>query len=542
MDFNGRTANVIGNGTVYGFDSCVNANGTGAAAVTAADATMEMAVANPVEGDSYVAITKDNVTTFHMIKPVVDAVSLRGSAAGMYYSGKVICDETLASYVTAYGIALRTDSMPGEDFQSSSMYTRQTAAMTPGAHFYGVLVKDVLKENADNDFRAETVVYANAYVTVQIGEKTQTYLASDSGNAAGVSFKYVVNKTNAIYRTLDNAQKEAFNGLYTKYSAEMADDTWHTHNVAQACGEEAYADGVKILMIGNSLSVDAGRMLSYVFALEGYDNVRVSTLYKSGCKLYEHVSFLKNNEAAYTFYDNQYTDAAAVVADPALAKPTTKANVTMLEGIEEDDWDIIVMQQGSAQAGLEETYNEDIQTIIDYVLTKDPTPETKPIFIWNSIWGYPYNADELASTGATYVTLLKNITGETTANAATQIKMVDMITQAAKNKALTNENVSYVIPSGTAFIRACAALGNNVMYNDYIHASDFGRLMVSYVWYSAITGKTVTALPDAVPGVLHRTNNGDRPITTEEKAILLDCINQAFTDPYTMPEGFQNAN
>ena len=58
------------------------------------------------------------------------------------------------------------------------------------------------------------------------------------------------------------------------------------------------------------------------------------------------------------------------------------------------------------------------------------------------------------------------------------------------------------IQSGTAFIHGCAALSNAVMYNDYIHASDLGRLMASYVWYSAITGKPVEDLPDTVPGVL----------------------------------------
>ena len=184
---------------------------------------------------------------------------------------------------------------------------------------------------------------------------------------------------------------------------------------------------------------------------------------------------------------------------------------------------------------MDETYNEDIQTIIDYVLENDKNTATKPTFVWNSIWGYPYNAEELASNGSNYVTLLKRITGESTANAATQIKMVDMITQAAKNKILTNENFAHVIPSGTAFIHACQQLDNTTMYNDYIHASDLGRLMISYVWYSTITGKPVENVVDAIPAVLMRDSAVDRAVTAEEKAVFLDCVARAFADPYTMP-------
>ena len=39
---------------------------------------------------------------------------------------------------------------------------------------------------------------------------------------------------------------------------------------------------------------------------------------------------------------------------------------------------------------------------------------------------------------------------------------------------------------------------------------------------------------------LLRSGSTDRAVTANEKAILLECINTAFTDSYTMPEGFAN--
>jgi len=542
VDFNGYEVAVTGSGVLYGMDSTAGTQ-PGTAKVTATGVTVEPFVSGPVTGESFVAVTEGGVSTFHIIKPIISEVTLRAENAAMYYSGRVICDETVAQYIQSYGVAVQLDEMPGKDFAETSFYTLSQEALPAGGSFNGILVKDIMKENADNGDRANRVVYANAYVTVEVGGQSHMYLASDSGSGAAMSLKTLVGKANAIFRSLQTQQQTAISGLYTAFKSTMTDGTWRVNNIAAANGDDVWADdedGLKILMIGNSLSVDAGRMLSYVFAVEGYDNVRVSTMYKSGCKLYEHADFIANNEAAYTFYDNAYTDAAAVVANPSLAKPTTSANKTLLYGLQQDDWDIIVMQQGSSQAAQADTYNGDIQTITNYVLENDKDPGTKPIFIWNSIWGYPYNADELADTGATYVTLLLQNTGSDTADAATQIKMVDLITQAARDKVLTNDAFSYVIPSGTAFIHACAALSNEVMYNDYIHASDLGRMMVSYVWYSAITGKTVEDIPDAVPQALLRSGSADRAVTANEKAVLLDCIAKAFAQPYTMPDGFQN--
>ena len=543
VDFNGQKVSVSGTGKVCGFDSSASATGKGTAQATLNGVAAELFVTSPTSGESFVTVTEGNAATFHVIKPVISGVNLRGNAAGIYYDAKMVCDDTLAQYIKNCGIAVQLDSMPGLNFKNTSMYTEQTIPENADRSFNGVLVKNILKENADNNTRAERVIYANAYVTVEIGGQTKTYLSSNSGNGAAVNLKEVVRVTNAIFRSLNNTQKTTVIGMYNSFKTDMTNGTWHVGNIAKANGEALYEDGVKILMIGNSLSVDAGRMLAYVFAQEGYDNVRVSTLYKSGCKLWEHADFLRNDTAAYTFYNSQYTNAKDAVADPASVKPTTVSNKTMLYGIQQEDWDVIVMQQGSAEAALANTYNEDVNTIVDYVLANDKNPDTKPVFMWNSIWGNPYNAGVLSTntdgtpttnaTGA--INTIKKVTGSATVDPAAQIKMVDLITQAAKTKILTNDQFDYIIPSGSAFINGCAQLSNVVMYHDYIHASDLARLMVSYVWYSTITGNEVTDMVNTIPGALTRSGAADLAVTEAQERVFLECICGAFANPYAMP-------
>lgn len=540
VDFNGRKVSVSGTGKVCGFDSSASATGEGAAQATLDGVATELFVTSPTSGESFVTVTEGNAATFHVIKPVISGVNLRGNAAGIYYDAKMVCDDTLAQYIKNCGIAVQLDSMPGLNFKNTSMYTEQTIPENADRSFNGVLVKNILKENADNNTRAERVIYANAYVTVEIGGQTKTYLSSNSGNGAAVNLKEVVRVTNAIFRSLNNTQKTTVIGMYNSFKTDMTNGTWHVGNIAKANGEALYEDGVKILMIGNSLSVDAGRMLAYVFAQEGYDNVRVSTLYKSGCKLWEHADFLRNDTAAYAFFDSVYTLSKEATFDEGCLLPKRTPGYTLKNGIEEDDWDIIVMQQGSGEAPLADTYNEDIETIIDYVLEHDKNPATKPLFFWNSIWGYPYNAEVFEAKEeddySSYVTLLKRLTGENTADAATQIKMVDMITQAARTKILTNGRFDRIIPSGTAFIHGCAKLSNQAMYNDYIHANDLGRLVVAYVWYSTITGNEVTDMVNTIPGELRRSVKTDLQVTQTEEDVLVACIADAFAKPYIMPD------
>ena len=127
-------------------------------------------------------------------------------------------------------------------------------------------------------------------------------------------------------------------------------------------------DSLKILTLGHSLAVDCGHMLALIAATEGYEHMKVATLYYSGCPLYKHVEFLTKDEPAYNLYLSS-TDK------PNIA-PETTDGVTMKYALNYEYWDIIVMMGGVFEVARSVTYtNGDIQTIQNYV--KDHTAPYK---------------------------------------------------------------------------------------------------------------------------------------------------------------------
>ena len=91
------------------------------------------------------------------------------------------------------------------------------------------------------------------------------------------------------------------------------------------------------------------------------------------------------------------------------------------------------------------------------------------------------------------------------------------------------------IQSGTAFIHGCAALSNEVMYNDYIHASDLGRVISSYTWYCKLAGiEELTELKfTTIPKKFFRsrTDAVDYQLTEMEQKIIIESVNNALKEP-----------
>ena len=78
------------------------------------------------------------------------------------------------------------------------------------------------------------------------------------------------------------------------------------------------------------------------------------------------------------------------------------------------------------------------------------------------------------------------------------------------------------------------------MYRDYTHKSDYGRVMVSYMWYAILTGQTeMTQLQyTTVPANMRQkkfVQYGDLVLTDEQIQIILQSVNYALENPYKMP-------
>ena len=96
--------------------------------------------------------------------------------------------------------------------------------------------------------------------------------------------------------------------------------------------------------------------------------ITVGVLYYSGCPMEYHSDFLLNNSPAYVYYKNTSTDSNT--------KWTQTAKYTCLQALQDEQWDVIVMQQMSRHAGLADLYNGDFSAVRDYLMNNvDYTPK-----------------------------------------------------------------------------------------------------------------------------------------------------------------------
>ena len=314
-------------------------------------------------------------------------------------------------------------------------------------------------------------------------------------------------------------------------------------------------DGVmKILMIGHSTGMDSAHMLPAIAKNEGVEKLVVGMLYHSGCRLGQHVEYLTNDAAQYAYYefDIETQDAwlrANSQGDFIHCEPFAKNDIyiedgsiaqTMKFGIQRHDWDIIVMQPGCFEAanktdgGYTPNFDADIQTIRNYVLENDIEKSTIPQFAWNMIWGCP---DDNSMWNETYAAKMSETFNNDT------VAMYVAITETTKNLITPETSFDYFMPSATALRNAQAlGLAPNQIYRDTIHASDFTRVMVSYLWYCILFNKNIedceiTPIFSKLAFDYKLYNTGeDLVLTEEQKTILKTSIKNALVNPYEITE------
>ena len=219
IDFNGMAATVTGDGTLRGVDQ---RNDTFLAEncgqVTVADTvTVETAVTGGENGYCYIAV-KDGSYSFHRLALTIDAVTLRASAAGLYYQASSTCDPVLATQVAAYGVQLSVN----EDM-SNAAYTRLEGAPAVGAPFTSGSVFGIFKNGRNNNTaRGEQKIYAAAYLQLQDGT---TVLGS---NLEGWSLRDVLTALDGSYADLSGEDKATFDAFCDTWAEAIA--PWQLSN------------------------------------------------------------------------------------------------------------------------------------------------------------------------------------------------------------------------------------------------------------------------------------------------------------------------
>ena len=286
-------------------------------------------------------------------------------------------------------------------------------------------------------------------------------------------------------------------------------------------GEEGSV--LKVLTLGHSLAVDSNHMLCKIADAEGYKGLKIGTLYYSGCYLSQHVKYLQNNEPIYNLYISSTENPDAL--------PVITNGVTMEYALQLDYWDIIVMQGGVFEIADDSAFkNGNIQTIRDYVQEKCLNPNVQ--FAWHMHWAPPVTdslRDQYTYSDDYYRKNYRSYGDNRDILYSTFAKCVE-------NNIMNDKVFTFMIPTGTAMENALSSyLEETDLHRDFVHATDLARVMNAYLWYCKLAGvQELHALKmDTIPARFFNSIQGteDRVLTEEEKAIILESVNNALKNP-----------
>lgn len=129
----------------------------------------------------------------------------------------------------------------------------------------------------------------------------------------------------------------------------------------------------KILSIGNSFSDDSHAYL-YQMAAADHADIKTVNLYIGGCSLELHCHNIDTGEAAYEYRLNgEYTGRMC----------------SILDALQEEEWDCITLQQASHDSGILDSYYPYTKKLLDYV--REYCPNAK-LYV-HETWAYEVDSD-----------------------------------------------------------------------------------------------------------------------------------------------------
>ncbi len=283
---------------------------------------------------------------------------------------------------------------------------------------------------------------------------------------------------------------------------------------------------LKLLSICSSFGKNTTELLYDVAIAQGYDNVTVARLYASGCTLQEHANNAQNPENK--FY--QYTRISNIPNDIAYGTKWKLITQSVKDGgvdgaslseVLAEDWDIILLQQSAAQAPRQDTYEDYIDTIMDYLKEKQPNAK----FVWNMLWAYDQKSDK-----SPFSTIFNR----------NQMAMYQSNVDATVRKIVPRADIHRIIPTGTVIQNARSYYGD-ALCQDTFHLNNYGGVLAAYGLYATLIGKELTHSSmnlDSDYWYKATINNGISGaggriiLTDQDKNIFIEAINNALRDPF----------
>lgn len=500
------------------------------------------------EHDNYLMVTEGDLVSFHRVTLQIYAMTLRPQVAGLYYNSRFLADQKAAPAITSFGIALSTQEVPnGENMEQIGAFTTFTGfAGGPSGNGdrAGTLLKNILQEENGylvNLQNLNTSVYGIAYAKTAEGCLL--------GMPVCRSLLVQMEDVDAMTEQLSNAQTAAVTDMYTTYKTVFSNR--ELPGIAKELRKQQ-GEYLRILMIGNSHGSDATQLLYEVFKAEKPEQkVLIGRLYYGGCTMPMHAQHATGNEKVYEYYkiDDANVDSAWNI---------TK-NRSILDALEDEQWDIVVMQQQNEQNGIEGSWNATaFKTVINYVYEHQPV---KPRLLWQMLWVNPDNYSRYIGTGAPlahpnaawYQTYYETNFPGADGKYDHQVLYNKIVTLTQQKLVNSNDFLGQayyadIIPAATTVEYALDVLKRpqHEMFRDWTHLSDYGRLMVAYQWYAEIMDleELTQVNVDTIPAELHQTKStypADGKVNAAMKQDILSAVNWTLQHPYELPEESREA-
>ena len=250
---------------------------------------------------------------------------------------------------------------------------------------------------------------------------------------------------------------------------------------------------MKVLAIGNSFSDDAMEYVYPVLEALGVEDISLGNLFIGGCEIQRHVNCMKSDAPLYEYRTN------------AQNKWENTLEYRLKDGVCQQAWDVVTMQQGSHDSGVKESYKA-LPELIEFVRSK--LGQVK--LAWHMTWAYQQD-----STHFGFANYQQD-----------QKVMYNAILDAVQSCALATGEFAMLIPVGTAVQNARTSCLGDTITRDGFHLSiPYGRYIAALTWGRVLTGKSVVGISYAPEGVDEKM-----------KAIAIESVENAVKSPFEVTQ------
>lgn len=259
-------------------------------------------------------------------------------------------------------------------------------------------------------------------------------------------------------------------------------------------------DTLRILAIGNSFSDDATEYLPGLLEAAGIHNVILGRLYIGGCTLERHCKEFETQ-------GHEYVYKKSVANEWETVKRYQEGS--FMDGVGDEPWDIITLQQGSPKSGRWDSYDPWLARLIEIVRQNCQNPDAT--IVWHQTWAYAHDYESRNFANYTY-----------------NQELMYACIESCVEKLRRDYDIPVVIASGVAVqnLRKSGKVHTEREFTrDGFHMDyKYGRYLTACVWFETLIRPVFGV---SVKGNTFRNQGTENEITQKEARILQKAAIQA---------------